>query len=663
MCENNNAHTKNLLALLTLLVAPLVFYFYELSSFPMTYDELKRVSHSSTDLNWIKQGRWGMYYLSAFYSGNPVFPVVGIYLSLVVSGGVSCWIIIRSFKDLEIKFLILFILIYLSYPSMYFLYDFSTISFAIAPIYVLSLYSCIGLLSSSRLANLFGVISLVLALSLYQASISLVLLMLSIALYVDNSYFIRKVFLRLFIFIIISLIIYSISNNFFLSIFNASSSGYISNFVGFDFDFSYLGKLTFVFLSDTFKYYLFDNAIFLENNFTIVLLSFLGFLIVGYGCVIKHGLFYGFILLFGLIFSPFVLNLLSIEKIPTRSLIALPLAVSFFCISAIYWVANKNRLLSNALVFFACSAILYNFIALSKLMFISSSSWDKDKSIARMMISDTYRNKDFSHVYNRNEAIQTHLVGYLDDRENQYNREVENLGRSFFKWGANELLNIGALFNSLGFEEFKFADLEKIRPFLNEIRFMPSWPSFGYINFYGDKLVIKVSDYTESQWRLLCFDRNKYLLNIDACRVSFNPQSIPFLVGSPNLVESYFFDSNKDNYIKTLNVDFLGENNSTLVPRSNDSQLFLPPIVSEKDERLLLELTGSYSGEDFIDLYFKPNDIKEYTYYNVFRIYVTEGDLNIYVNLPASIFQNGLRVDPSINSFPINDFKIRVYNE
>ncbi|PNH97367.1 glucosyltransferase domain-containing protein [Vibrio diazotrophicus] len=645
---------------LIIFFAPLILYFYEFATFSMTYDEL-RLSHSVTDLNWLRQGRWGMYYLSVIYAKNPVFPVVGLYISAVLSGLTVLLIAIKLnrhyYKDDKISVL-LFCLIFLSYPSLYFLYSFSTISYAIGPIYILSLFSAMLLVGNNLRNYVLSVPITILSLSLYQASITLVLSMYFILLYGSFC----KVRFREFIFafssLLVSIGLYYITIKVFLYVNSLESTNYVSSFTRFSFDFFYLSSLVKLFFIGVYKYFSFSDEIFLSRNSAIVALSLLGFLLSCQDIIKSENKIVKATCVLGLVFSPFLLNILSTDQVPTRTLIALPLVVAFWIYLCLETIIGKGTFRNLFVIFLTCAAIVANFIALSKLMFVNANSWENDKGYAQLMVQNVYQLPGYSDAIEHGGIVKTHLVGYRDFGGNQYHQKSENIGKSFFSWGANEITNISTLFNTLGFEEFEFAELSDVRPYLSQIRNMPNWPHLGSIRFYERQLVIKVSDYSEAQLELLCRGDDGKLLELKSCSVSYNPQSIQFLIADEKLdmYRHTLFDSNIDEYSSLLNVIV---HDGQLLPQNSDSQIILPAIDSSSSN-VLLEVSGNYSYDDFVDLYFLPEGYENYTYYNVIRLRVPKGELSLSIILPAKLFLHKIRIDPSSGVNPVKGFSVKV---
>ncbi|NOF29207.1 hypothetical protein GWZ76_15520, partial [Vibrio cholerae] len=173
-----NDFEKNKCWYFTLFIAPLIFFFYEFSNMSFTQDELRRHSSYIVDPQWLSQGRFGMYFLTWLYSNNPVFPYVGTFLSLVVTS-----IFVRLFFELvcyELNYKILVLLLFVSCPFSYYIYSFTTVSFAIGIIYLLSFFSVYFIFVKEK-NLLVSIILLSLSISIYQSAITVYLLMFIIS--------------------------------------------------------------------------------------------------------------------------------------------------------------------------------------------------------------------------------------------------------------------------------------------------------------------------------------------------------------------------------------------------------------------------------------------------------------------------------------------------
>lgn len=642
-----------------ILIMPFIVYFVEFSSFPMTLDELRRHGTQAVDIGWINQGRWGMYFLTKVYASNPVMPYLGIYISTVM----VC-VFLRNFlkyffptsKNVD---LLTFCCVFVSYPSLYYLYSFSTISFIIGFIYLFSTISVVKTLEQGLVNKLLAILLLVLSLSLYQSAITVFFCLSCIALFglsVDNKLNKRN-FLEIITVLISSLFVYYLSITFFHYYFKVKSSGYLGGFYEVKYSVAYILSLFESFFYHTIRLYYYPKSMFLSNNFPLDVLLICSFFIVFF----KKNKFSLIIFIILIVISPVLLNLMSLNGLPTRTLIALPLSVAFLVYCLL--IFTKNCRVKYCILVLAVLSVFYNLVSVTKLSFIDSNSWKNDQKVALLMVDRIYNLRDLPNltVFN-NGHIPVHLIGYKNGKGNEFLSQKENIGKGFFSWGDNELLNINNLLQSIGFTEFRFAKLTRVRKHLDQIRMMDNWPSSNSIKSIDNVVYIKVSDYTEAQYRLLC--DKKYYENISiplACSVSYNPLSIPFLfLNSKSKLASTLYSSIKDHDEKILNGNFKSQGEeSTLLPDSNDVQIILPKIVSNKSY-LVLSISGFYKQDDMIELYVYDESIKNYKYNGVIRINVKKGFNKLMIKLPTYIFENNLRVDATSKKIEIGQFNIKV---
>ncbi|SJL83532.1 glucosyltransferase domain-containing protein [Vibrio palustris] len=638
----------------TIFIAPIVVYFFYLSSFPLTYDELRSVQSVTVDYNWLRQGRWGMFYLNMFYSSNPVLPFVGIYISSVLCGIVVIKLFLFSRRESTFKALLFSLIVFLSYPSLIYFYDFSTISYSLGFIYILTYFSVLYFLSDSFLKNLIAILALTISIALYQSSLTVFIVMFMISLFFRSHNNLGKLFLKLFIGILLSIVIYYFSVKFFVLINNVEANSYVSSFVSYKFDKQSLLILFTNFFHHVFSFYTFSYSKFISHNYFLVILLFFSvlFSFINHKKIIPNSKIVTIFKLLVIILCPFTLNLLSPVDIPTRTLIALPLAVSF--LSFIVLSHYQNKLFIGLSIF----SVLFNIISVNKLSFVSKNAWNYDQRVGSMMIERIYNKPGYTELLLSKNKIPVHLVGFMGRKENQYNREIENIGKSFFSWGNNELLNVARLFNTMGFDEFRFANPLMLQSDFNQIRDMPNWPENGSVRIISGAVVIKVSDYSEAQVRTMCsiFKKN----NIpDSCLVTYNPQSIKFSIQSYDK-DMEMLDSHILKESRLVNARY---RNGVLFPLSSDSQIILPNFNNNsKNSEISLSIKGDYEHDDTVEIYFKRTANEGYSANNMIRINILASNPSIIINLPSYLFKNGLRVDPSNHKTPINNFSVDVNN-
>jgi hypothetical protein len=643
---------------------PFLVYFSEFATFPMTMDELRRHGDVSVDIGWVQQGRWGMYILTKLYSSNPVFPFIGIYSSSIISC-VSLRLFIKVFfKEARSADIILFCFIFTSYPILYFFYSFSTISFSLGFVYLFSIISVILFFNEGVINSFLSSLFLVISLSIYQASIGVFICLFSIVIFskaLDNKHILKYVFSGV-VLLILSLFLYYLTVDLFIELLNTKNSGYVNTFNHFEFSYYFFKNIIISFFCNFLSLYGFSKSVFVVNNLPLCALVIFS----PFAILFSRAKFALVLAFAAIVFSPLLLNVLSISGVPKRTLIALPLSISFLVFCTLYLV--KNSKVKNSIRALSIIAIFFNIVSVTKLTFIDSNSWSSDKMLATLMINRVYSLKNLDEVISNNDGkIPVHLIGYKVREENQYFSPRENIGRSFFYWGNNELLNISNLFSSLGFGEFQFADLKVVRKHLDEVRSMGFWPDKSSVKVIENIVYIKISDYTEAQNRLLCnsqlFKEYSYP---KSCFIFYNPLSIPFSIfKSNNSVGKILFSIGHDSGETIVNGTYSRDSGTLVVkPISDDVQIIFPEIKTFK-EKLIFNISAFYSQDDVVEIYLYSNEVENYTYDRVVKIKVNKGFNDYSLVLPAGIFKNKLRVDLTTSINSINNVKLEVaeFNE
>lgn len=621
---------------------PILVYFSEFSSFPLTMDELRHNASLGVDISGIQQGRWGMYFLTYLYSSNPVFPFVGIYISSIIVAFSLRYVIKEFFPAAENIDLFLCCGIAISYPSLYYFYSFSTVSFAIGGICFSVFLSIVYTFKESLVYRIYAIVLFVISLSIYQSSITVYVSLFLIVCFfkIINQQFKWKCLLSGTIIVFISLTLYALSIPFFNYLFNVKTSGYVEGFYQITFSYDFFEKLVVSFFDKFIQIYSFSKSLFVVNNFPLTILLIISPFIIFFKRKNISLIFISFLITL----APLMLSVISTNGLPTRSFIALPLSISFLIFVSI--ALSDNQKVKRLIRIIAILAIFFNIVSVNKLTFIDSRSWENDKMLASMLMDRIYALEGISEVKRvHSGVIPTHLIGYKERKITSFFAPRESIGKGFFAWGSNEILNITNLFGSLGFGDFVWAPMDDVKKNLNEIRSMESWPDRGSIKIINNIVYVKISDYTEAQQRFVC--NPKFFVDFPfpkSCSVLYNPLSVPFSVPD-SFTETKVVYNLEGNSSDIINGS-LQKNNGTLtiIPNSSDLQIILPKINS-LNKTLMLHLSGEYTKEDTLELYLYSDKNNGYYYNDVIKIKIKSGMNDYSIVLPSLLFKNKLRVD------------------
>lgn len=651
---------NNTLWYVGLFLLPLVFFFSELSDMSFTQDELRRHSSFSVDPQWLSQGRFGMYLISWLYSSNPVFPYVGIFLSSVVS-----IISVRMFFESvchKYDAPLLISGLFISCPFIYYLYAFSTVSFSVGVIYCLTMLSVYFIFLNGKFWIFLATLFLCFAISIYQSAITVFILMFLIAVFYrcerGEPYFYYV--LRSLVVTVLALLSYIIAQKIVGLYFPGNQSGYINSFINLEFSMSYLLSLFGAFISRAYDFLSANETVLpQENIFQLIGIYTFSLLLVVYSSFKKTVLIPLFLCILA---TPFLLEVLSLESLPARSYIALPLLFTF----VFYWLftsVTQNVLMKVFIVLLTILYIVVNFININKFTFYDHNAWKTDQRFAGEMINQVLALDGLDHIIQQHKGkIPLHSVGYLPNKNKlAFNKEFENIGKGFFSWGDNELQNSSNLFNSLGWDIFSYAYPDNVIDHINTVRMLPSWPMPGSVAIVGDFVVIKLSDYTENQVNKVCSEEEND--KITSCLVSYNPRSVEFEIsGSMNT----FDQANKEymfgpDFVSTIRHSTVKQTNNTYIISSSvsDSFLVLPPL--SYDGQLVLRISIEYESPQSLALYFKQNKKSGYSEDRIIRLKPIAGKKTLYITLPAELFEQGLRVDFSNSSEEFKLYNLEVY--
>lgn len=632
-----------------LFLVPLVFFFFDFSNVSFTQDELRRHSSYIVDPQWLSQGRFGMYFLTMLYSNNPVFPYFGTILSLVVSAISIRFFFERVCGEHESKALIL--ILFVSCPFAYYIYSFSTVSFSVGFIYLFNAFAIyFSFVKKCKLNYIVSILFLSASVSIYQSAITIYILMALIVIFLKcekgNNY--RYVVISLgkvFLILSLSLFLYAGLNKIISFFISGNESGYIDGFVRFDLSFLYLFEVLKGLILRAKLFLGASDVVLPQKNIFQSISLFLMCLVI----LVKYH--YKFLtmltLLFFIMLSPFLLEVMSTNAMPARSYIALPLLFSF--VFFWLWTRVSHHFLSNIIVINCIVYVCVNFMNITKFSFYEYSSWEKDKRFAAEMVSQIFSLDGIDGVMKANKGkIPLHSVGFSYDNDSiAFQKQFENIGRGFFSWGDNELQNSSNLFKSLGWSEFSYAYPEQVKPYINEIRALPNWPHPDSIKIIGDFVVIKLSDYSEAQNITVCANSTA-----ESCLVSYNPKSIRFnITFDDDVVDGhsvlYRFGLDGLGQIKNSQVAFPQGGGYLISSPIADPFIVIPELNLTKNhnENVILFLDMNYYSPQSLSLYFRDGRGGGYSESRVMRFNPMSGHVRMYITIPADLVESGLRID------------------
>ena len=113
-----------------MLVIGCVLFSYELVNFSLTIDEELKIHQEIANQVWLKQGRWGMYLLSAMILPNPVIPTIPVLIAILFSA-LAYIVMMRVFQSQNTAAQYMAAPFFVGCPTLYYVYHFSTLSYGV----------------------------------------------------------------------------------------------------------------------------------------------------------------------------------------------------------------------------------------------------------------------------------------------------------------------------------------------------------------------------------------------------------------------------------------------------------------------------------------------------------------------------------------------------
>ena len=488
-------YRRNSLVLVFLIIYTFFCYGFKVFNYSISIDSEFGIFFSNLE-PWIRDGRFGIAILKIIFGNLTIVPYISNYLAVIsFSFSALLWLYLiiwsSNFKIKSVTSYILFIILYISYPSTSEFMNFSTYNFEVALGQVFAALSIFLLINYIKLKNnlylFYGSLFFIWSISIYQSISFLNLIGFAIFLIVSLSYYERnnnEIIVNLIIkytkIIFISFIIYLIFNK----IINVTIKqfNYLDGFIGW-------GKRDFAFIFFELKQYIGGiilgdyihcGKLYLLAIFALIFLAVYNLLRQYFINKLKALLF-----LF-IVIAPFIMPVILGAPLPIRSQVSLPLISSF----AAFWVLNiieKKNILKNILILFLFIISFYQAYAISFLFHGEYIKSQMDIAIAHK-ISNRIEMLGLVDIY---EKPIVYIGKYNYKLKEEVGLRKEMIGASFFEWG--EYGRTFLFMQALGYnyrypskEDYEFAKIEA--------RSMPNWPHPNSVQIRKNIIVVKFSD-------------------------------------------------------------------------------------------------------------------------------------------------------------------------
>jgi hypothetical protein len=498
----------------SLIFTSLFLYGMKIFNFLLSIDEEFHSTVTSPDASWIFQGRWGMYLLNAIFFPFAILPVIPISFAILFYS-VGTLLIFRLFSPKQGIIDYLCAAISLAFPSLIFIFSFSTISYGIG-FGVFTVALAYWFLEQKRYAfDAVAILLFAFSIAIYQSLLLLILsvfffgiLVKSVGLQTKTApVSARSLFnetKRFGTILFLSLGTYVLIQKLFLLV-NDRHIEYIDGFVHDDFL-----KHPFLIFQKSLQemsrwIFVGKSGVYLTRLYSLAALMIFCILVVltkiyklAATTAIKVSLIFAF---FFAIYSPFLLHLLNRGEMPIRTLISLP-----FTVAAITYLGFQyaNRTGKVLIVLFSVFVLFRFSVVVNRYQNATNMALEADRIFATQVMA-------------RIDALPLkpgirypfEMVGFLSRNTSNVFLKNETIGTSFFEWDQGNPSRAMTFMSLLGYDRLEGASNEKRLELVPLTRSMPMWPAAGSVSIVDRTIILKLGEYSGYQRMLICLANKK----------------------------------------------------------------------------------------------------------------------------------------------------------
>lgn len=499
-------HAKKDLIIAFTIIA-IAAYGFELFNFNLTIDEELYAIGAMSPINWLREGRWGMYLLQVFVLPNPIVPFVPLGLALLFHI-LSIFLLLDAWEIKSFWIQLLAGSLMLTYPGWAYVYVFSSLNYGVGIglfMAASSLWIYKNIENSSY--KLLAVLPATFAFALYQAMLPTFLL-LFITYFALNI--VRKsavTILNLFHFFLITTLAgltYYITQQVFTTIINIQSTGYvethfitISDIVNLNLNLDAGAEIV--------SLYGGSASIYTLTMFSLPLLIFVLLL----ATMLKNAQQLSLwdktlaLTLSILILVVPVLPTLFLQVVKLRFLIGIPFSIATLLIIGIE--NCKGQVLRWLISVLAVLTILQFIISINQLFGATHISLQSDRILAGRIIERIEMVRNQSPKPDEVKYIE--VIGSFQKTPTLINPSpyrYEIIGKSFFEFNGGVSRRIVAFLNTLDYAELSPLPIDRRANFILISERMPAWPKVGSVQVVNDTVLVKFGPYSEVQIKQIC---------------------------------------------------------------------------------------------------------------------------------------------------------------
>jgi hypothetical protein len=512
---------KNANLILGLAIVALCAYGFELFQLNLTIDEEIHATYSAATLDWISQGRWGMYLLNRLLLPYTIVPFVPLFTALVFHI-LAALLTLESWKVTSMLDRFVLGSMYVTFPTLAYMYTFSTINYGIG-----IGFFCVALSSFLYARNqgwkrFLAVLPASFAIAIYQGFIPVlaaVFLVYLLCIQIRAERSLVMEILGISAVFLFSLFIYYAVQRLVLILGVVPGLAYVTGF----FDPGFFQRYSRMVWNRVWSYsllpvYTGSEAVYamrLSGLWILLAVSAIGLFITVLRSrlpVINKVLAILFWMM--LLILPFLSGFLMQFSLSVRFLLAVPTVISGIVLLGMLNGSRPFKLLVTVLATYC----LFQFITSTNHLFASSHlALEADRLLASRLIT---RIEDARAEAGMPPVKYIEIIGYYDRPSTQLIPKLETFGASFFEWDGGSSYRIAVFLETLGLSRLELLTLDQRAQMVSIVDLMSVWPQKDSIKIVNETVLVKFGDYSYSQKIWICSSKQSrsHLYDKSFCR-------------------------------------------------------------------------------------------------------------------------------------------------
>lgn len=493
-----------------LMVLAFIAYGYDLFSFSLKIDSENHAVSAGEKVQWIQQGRWGMYYLNRYLLPDAIMPFVPVLIGMLgLVTGVFFYLISlsdhRGLRDILAAPLLV------ACPLLAFAFYFNTLGYGLGIAFALVGGGFYTLTRWSVVSALAAIVFFAVAIGIYQSVLLLIPVLLGFYIVVRvisvPDVLLKTLLRHLLIFFLVLLAaycLYEAIKSLTLHIYRLPyDQGYLQGYLHFRLDKDYLFQVVPVTMSAAMdyytgsaKYYFYSMDALAGLFYLALLVTVLQILIVRQAWSVK---LIALLALAGALSSPLMMHLLNSGDMPPRTMLGVPFVLSGLVFAAL---SNNSKVLKLVLGVLVMACFIRFAVVNNRYALTNQMNWKADQDLSLMIIQ---RIHNLWHKLPDHEApYPVVLVGAWEAIETPLyiNRDV--IGASFFYWDGGSAERMVRLWFSMRQFDFRPASPAEELPVAEHAISMPVWPAAGAVDIVNGVIVVKIAEYSPHRIDVLC---------------------------------------------------------------------------------------------------------------------------------------------------------------